>query len=206
MKKFVRFLLLLIPLLLASTAFARSGEHPSPETAPEADGISAARSQYTQISHNSPDASDGKALAQFSRRRPGFPSQHGYPRRSYSELRMDYGDGRHAAIGAAIGFGLGALASIKANTDQHANARVGAVFIFGGFGALFGAVIGGTGPFLHARRVYRPSWPGDDEDGDRRSGDKDVPPRESIPTMSVLRQQVGAKAQPAPSSETLAAP
>jgi phosphate/sulfate permease len=53
---------------------------------------------------------------------------------------------RHAAIGALIGFGLGAALGAKANKDQHVGARIGAPILFGGFGALIGAVIGGSHP------------------------------------------------------------
>jgi hypothetical protein len=86
---------------------------------------------------------------------------------------MEHGDARHAAIGAAIGFGLGALIAIKVNADQHQAATAGAVFIFGGVGAVFGGLIGGShaGPFAFARRRrdYQPFAPEEDEESDRHS-------------------------------------
>jgi hypothetical protein len=151
--------LLLLPVLLASAAFAQNGDGQVAVTARGIDQVEAARGQYMQTSNISPDTNDGKTLAQLPRRGPGmpFPRQRGYPRGIYATSWMDHGDAGHVLVGAAIGSGLGALVGVKANKDPHPGATAGAVVIFGGLGALMGGLIGGSHPMLHARRVYRPS-------------------------------------------------
>jgi len=54
------------------------------------------------------------------------------------------GNGRHALIGALIGFGIGAALGAKGNRDPHA--RVVAPILFGGAGALIGAAVGASHP------------------------------------------------------------
>lgn len=177
-KRFSFLSFLLASLMLASSAMAQMTNDRKTETEQEArsiDEISAARSQYTQTPDISPDANDNKTLAQLPRSRPGMaiPLHRGYPNGGYQTAWMDHGDARHAAIGAAIGFGLGALIGIKVNADQHQAATAGAVFIFGGVGAVFGGLIGGShaGPFAFARRRrdYQPFAPEEDEESDRHS-------------------------------------
>jgi hypothetical protein len=177
-KRFSFLSFLLASLMPASSAMAQMTNDRKTETEQEArsiDEISAARSQYTQTPDISPDANDNKTLAQLPRSRPGMaiPLHRGYPNGGYQTAWMDHGDARHAAIGAAIGFGLGALIGIKVNADQHQAATAGAVFIFGGVGAVFGGLIGGShaGPFAFARRRrdYQPFAPEEDEESDRHS-------------------------------------
>jgi hypothetical protein len=54
------------------------------------------------------------------------------------------GNGRHALIGAVIGFGIGAALGAKGNKDPHA--RVTAPVLFGSVGALIGAAVGAGHP------------------------------------------------------------
>ena len=82
-------------------------------------------------------------------------------------------NGRHVAIGALIGFGLGAAPGAHAKTDQHLRAGIGAIFAFGGIGALLGAVVGAGVLPMHARNPRR-----------RCPGQKrtiSVPPRLRVP-------------------------
>jgi len=115
---------------------------------------------------NQPTASDNATLTQLSSRRPSppFPHRGGYPRSAYPGMWMPEGSGRHAVIGAVVGFGLGAALGAKANTDQHAGATARASVLFGSFGALLGAVAGHGFPSLQARNRRRsPGSAGDDE-------------------------------------------
>jgi len=75
-------------------------------------------------------------------------------------------NGRHVAIGALIGFGLGAALGAKGNTDQHPGVGVKAALLVGGVGALLGAAIGSGAHSFHAlSRHRRTPWP-DEEDED----------------------------------------
>jgi predicted permease len=73
------------------------------------------------------------------------------------------GDSHRAAIGALIGLGLGVAMGIKVNTDNHAGAQIAAPLIFGGLGAMLGAVAGGSIMPLHSRNTHRPIGPEEDQ-------------------------------------------
>lgn len=178
--KHIPFLLfLLASLMVASVALAQTMPAQTTEgrltetekDPPSSDAISAARSSYTPDVKGeglSRYAGDGMT-AQLSRDRPTrpVPPHHGYPRGSYRTPWMDHGDAGHAAIGAAIGFGLGAALAAKANTSPYPGATARAIFLVGGLGALMGGVIGGShgGPFAfaHHRRTYPPARREDEE-------------------------------------------
>lgn len=80
-------------------------------------------------------------------------------------------NGRHAAIGALIGFGLGAAIGAKANQDRHPGAGVAAAFIVGSVGAGLGAVVGCGVPSFHAwsHRRHVP-WPDEGDEEANRLG------------------------------------
>ena len=168
--------LVLTVLVLASNAMAQTATARPLEIANEranSESITAARNQYTNNANaerTTRNTDDSMQLAQLSRRAPR-PSQHAHTPGYRRPPRMDYGDGGHALIGAAIGFGLGAAIGAKATTDSHPGATVGAVVLIGGLGALIGAVVGGNHggphPFAHHRRMA-PSL-GTDVDVDRNA-------------------------------------
>jgi hypothetical protein len=174
--------LVLAVLVLTSHAAAQTATPRSVEIANEtanSESIAAARNQYTDIANVegiTRDSGDSMQLAQFSRR-PPRPPQHAHPPVYRQPPRMDYGDGKHALIGAVIGFGLGAAIGAKANSDSHPGATVGAVVLVGGIGALMGAMDGlnhgHSYPFAHHRKIP-PSW-GKDENLDRNA-DSTRPP------------------------------
>ena len=85
----------------------------------------------------------------------------GRPGYGYPGYWTQAGDSRHAAIGALIGLGAGVGLAVGAYSDP--NKRVVGSLIFGGFGALIGAVVGRGIPAYHRRR------PWDDEDGEDAS-------------------------------------
>jgi hypothetical protein len=192
--------LLLAPVLLASVALAQSADGQAATGAAGEESIAAARSQYTQTADIPPDANDGTTLAQLPRRGPGmpFPPQHGYPGRPYQTPWMDHGDAGHTLIGAAIGFGAGAAIG-ACGSDSSGTTRGGRVIIGGVIFAVIGGFIGGSHPWQHARRVYRPSGLEDDEESDRRSHSK---AREGDPEPSASGRHV-SPGQPA-SAETMA--
>lgn len=206
---------LLVSLIFVSNAAAQVAMAQSPEletitNSRDADAVAAARNQYTHneavddpkhSGTNPSDKADGKTtLAQLSRRGPGlpYPRSAGYPGAGSARMWQP-SSGRHAAIGALIGFGLGAAVGAKANTDQHEQARVAAPLIFGGFGALFGALVGasipdGPGWRFHRRRP----WSDEEEDemgssskahrSDQRAGAQFVPSKPAADQQGITKQ------------------
>jgi hypothetical protein len=168
--------LVLTVLVLASNAMAQTATARPLEIANEranSESITAARNQYTNNANaerTTRNTDDSMQLAHLSRRAPR-PSQHAHTPGYRRPPRMDYGDGGHALIGAAIGFGLGAAIGAKATTDSHPGATVGAVVLIGGLGALIGAMVGmnhgRSYPFAHHRKI--PPSLGNDEDSDRNA-------------------------------------
>jgi len=152
-----------------------------------ADRIGVARSQYAQTNDLTPGASDHITLAQSSRRGPGvpFPRRGGYPRAGYGGMWMSEGSGRHALIGALIGFGMGAAIVAKGNGGVRAS------LAFGTLGAGIGAAMGFTIPPLPSRNPYQHGWPDPDED---EWGSRAKP----VPTKPEATRQTAAL-QPAPS-------
>lgn len=95
----------------------------APADPSESRGIAAARTQYTQTAEVSQRQENvDNTLAQLSRRGRGtpFPPRRGNPnRRRPQPLWMDHGGASHAVVGAAIGFGLGALLGAKVQTSTQ---------------------------------------------------------------------------------------
>jgi hypothetical protein len=122
-----------------------------------ADGVRAARSQYTVPDIASPNQDEPLTLAQYSRSGPRgpVPRRAGDPRASYPQMREPSGNGKHALIGALIGFGIGAAVAAKGH------ASVGATVAFGTLGGAMGAAFGAMGPPVPSRNRYRRPW--DDE-------------------------------------------
>ncbi len=146
-----------------------------------ADRISAARSPYTQPEEA---LNDGAAnLAQFPGRQSGPPSSRcgGYAR-PYPGMWRGSVNGRHIAIGALIGFGIGAALGAKANQDPTPGATVKASLLFGSVVGVLGALIGQGAPAY--ARLKRPRQRGTD----RHSADQDemalavpAPPGQPVP-------------------------
>ena len=168
--------LLTAPMLIASMTLAQSSNSQTEDKSSPA--IALARCQYTatddscrgQGTSDNPDP-DTKAMvaqSQFPRRMPRPPMRPPrppmtHPRAGYPGMWMEPTP-RHAAIGALIGFGLGAAAGAKANTDQHPGMGFKAALFGGGIGAMLGAVIGAAIPSFHSRDPYRyDPWPDEDE-------------------------------------------
>jgi hypothetical protein len=179
MKKLVAFCLLLItPAMLSAQSGAVNLEDQRAEKDTRSiDSISVARSQYTETSDISLDASN-PTLAQLGRGGPGrpLPPQRGYSRGTYPTPWMDHGNIGHIFVGAAIGFSVGA--ALGADRSARNGTPVSGGIVIGG--ALFGLLGGCVGKAVgdlqglhywsaHRKRTYRPSWPEHDEQSDRSS-------------------------------------
>jgi hypothetical protein len=166
----------LFTLLLISSAAAQTADSQIASGSLEEDAIAAARIPYPKDETPSVNAADKVLTAQTGddskddrdtlaqmRRRPSRPlsPRPRYPHRSYPNPWVEPGSGRHAAIGAVIGFGLGAAVGARANTDQHPGAGVRASLLVGTFGALIGAAVGyGVPPMQRwAANRHRHRWP-----------------------------------------------
>lgn len=178
-------LLLLALLLVVSSALAQTGDSQGTTDLPNADlpnkdlprQVALARCAYdatedvcASMNRPSPEARDASGdttLAQDPQRIPGPPAHPrppmGRPRPAFPGMWREEGNPRHAAIGALIGFGLGAALGAHANRDQHPGVGVRAAFLVGSIGAVLGAAVGYSTPPIRARRPYRRGpWPDED--------------------------------------------
>jgi len=162
MKHSTRFFLALAFLLPLSGAVAQIPDSQSGVRSVAADepshAITLARCQYTPEDNACSDASGQSSsretaretLAQMSRR-AGPPMARG-PMRYGRGYRSSFsGNGRHAAIGALIGFGIGAPLGAKANKDPHRGVTLKASLLVGFIGSGLGAAIGAGHPSFRAR-------------------------------------------------------
>lgn len=125
------------------------------------DSISAARSHYTQdatAQASANDADPGTVIAQYSRRPVLPPRPHAVRARgNYGSAWADHDHG-HAVIGALIGLGAGVALASTVPSNHHPQAKVGAVVLFGSFGALIGGVVGANHgrsyAFAHRSRMH----------------------------------------------------
>ncbi len=141
------FVSLLLTLTALPCAWTQTGEAQTANYRPPAKEILAARIPYTQHADLACCSGGDQPLSELAQRSPLplLPPQMRYPRRrGYGGMWRQPGNGRHALIGALIGFGIGAALGAKANQDRHA--RVLAPILFGGGGALIGAGIGASHP------------------------------------------------------------
>src|SRR5258708_2672000 len=165
--------ILLASLLLAASASAQTADsQATPSGASEVDGIAMARSQYAETADIARDSNAKTILAQFQRRGPGapIPPRRAYPRReSYGTTWAGYGDARHVAIGAAIGFGVGATFGAIGSIRNRGSVGDG-ILLGGSLCGLFGAAIGashaGYSSFARHRKMHQQSRQ-EDEEADR---------------------------------------
>lgn len=168
------------------------------DDSPSAYRILAARSQYALA-----DASDQRhdsALAQVSGQPPAprFPQGPGYPPPAYAGMWAPEGNGRATAIGALVGFGLGAAAGASANTD--ARSRVAASLLVGSIGALLGAAVGHAASVFPVRRPSRSGWPYDEA---RNSHHKAWPQAAKLREPGAVRSRSRGRPDPAAGRSSL---
>ena len=161
-------------ILVTLSAVAQSTGFLDPKDVPTS--IAAARCQYAQTDEACVNA--GPTLAQIPRPIPGPPMHPPrppmrYPRGGYPGPWFEP-NGRHAAIGALIGFTVGAIHPNDGTVRGH--------MALGLIGGLLGAAIGAGSPSFHARNHYRHGpWP--DEEDEVASGSKSAKP-DSAPAIA----------------------
>jgi hypothetical protein len=140
-------LFLLLMLSVVRCAWAQAGVGQTPNEGPATEKIVVARCAYTEHEGIAGCSGAGGRRSELMHRRsaPLIPPDIRYRRvQGYGSMWRQPGNGRHALIGALIGFGVGAALGAKGNQDPHA--RVVAPVLFGGGGALIGAAIGASHP------------------------------------------------------------
>jgi hypothetical protein len=130
-----------------SFAWAQDGHGQTANDSLAAEEILVARNPYTEHEGVPCCAGETQTPVEIAQSRPASVvlPQIRYPRgRGYERTWRQRGNGRHALVGALIGFGLGAAIGAKGNQDQHTRARVVAPILVGSAGALIGAAIGAS--------------------------------------------------------------
>lgn len=129
---------------------------------------------------NPPDAP--ATIAQVGPPGPPF-----YPRRPMPRPRAGYSrpwprtyEDHHSAIGALIGLGAGV--GLACGTSSDPNKRVVGSLIFGGFGALIGAMVAHPLPAFRSQRRY--AWPNEEADPEE---DAAFQPRPKIPQKTTQK-------------------
>ena len=181
MNKAVKRLVFLTSLLCA-VVFASSGLAQEPAPNQESDvpaEVAVARCAYASVEGVCAVAPPSDAAAapgtrdtvsQFRGRMPGPPIRAArppriYPGGGYPGVWASNGGGRQTLIGALIGFGLGAAAGAKANTDPHPGAGATSAVLGGCFGALLGGFVGHSiAAFPTARHRHLPVGRPDEAD------------------------------------------
>jgi hypothetical protein len=168
--------LTILVLLPTSAAMAQTADQRAADELPA--WVAAARCQYTtadaacigskKSGRESINTNDETTVAQLQRRIPGPPGRArqllGYPP-AYSGMWMPSPSGRHAAIGALIGFGLGAAVGAKGTGGARVTLTSGVL------GGLLGAAFGCMTPAVHVRSPHRRGrWPYDEDELASNSG------------------------------------
>jgi hypothetical protein len=187
----------LMSLLLASVALAQAGSPDAPD-APQPQPSVAPRSEPTPAARTGSSGED--RLISQARQYPRGPRGPMGPHRGHAYPGFPPPPGL-SPVGALIGFGVGAAAGAGNANDGTVGAHVALGLIGGGLGALIGGAIGAVAnPFLHARRVYRPSGPNDDEEAALRPSTRKVHSERSVPAKADSPSQPTALEGAAPLS------
>ena len=187
---------LAVPLLFGSLSLAQAD---ADSFAASTSAVAKARCQYSQADdvcsrpeNSAPVASSAKTdstLTQLPQRFPG-PSRPprrrpvGHPGVAYAPMPMPTASGRNVAIGALVGFTVGAIAPQNAS----GRARIGVGLI----GAAFGALIGAAIPSVPSYHLHRHRWPDydDDELASRPPTAKSPSQRPEPPTVLAAQPKV----------------
>ncbi len=169
---------LLALLFVALSVGAQTRDSQSDASANDfSSSVTAARCRYTPADKACLTGNGEDTLAQFSRHGgpPMLPPRPVRYSRGY-EPAWGPGNGRHAAIGALIGFGLGAAIGAKANTDPHPGATVKASLLVGIIGTGLGAAVGAGTPAFRALNLRRRRpFPGNQQDDDDQVASQSKP-------------------------------
>lgn len=197
--------LLLSSILLASSALAQNSNAFDTSLPADSGLVEVARGPYVRpennpFSVNNSTGEENKTLAQFPQRPPSPlypPPQMRPPRGSYPGMWSSPVGDHHTAVGALIGFGVGATAgaligaSKADSSNRGATALIGSL-LFGGLGAPFGAAVASfPSPQFHR---YRP-W--EDEGYDQLgSRHKHHSPNREVSNREVSSREVSSARAP----------
>jgi hypothetical protein len=167
MKNLTVISLLLVTLLLGSMALAQAGIAAVPEAPQPQSSVSAERSSTPAKTGSGAD----ELLSQYRQYRrfprgPMYGPSYGSAYRPKPSLPP--------VVGALIGFGIGAAIGAGKPVGPG-QSHVPMALIGGGFGAMFGGLIGAIAAVPHSLargRSYRPSGPEDDEEGNLPPGSR----------------------------------
>jgi len=179
--------LLVMSLLISSVALAQAGSPETPD-APQPQPSLAVQPEINPVAGTGAPGED-KLISQ-ARQYPRVPrrpmrSQRG---RAYSPGFPDLP--ALSPVGALIGFGVGAAVGASNPADGTVRGHVALALIGGTVGAFIGGAIGAAAnPFLHARRVYRPSGPDDNEEAALQSDTRKVHSERSAPAKTAPSSQ-----------------
>jgi hypothetical protein len=182
---------LLISLSLASAALAQAGSPEVPDT-PQPQSSVAAQPESSPVAGVGASGED-KLISQ-ARHYPRGPRRPMGPHRGYAYQGFPPPPGL-SPVGALIGFGIGAAAGASNCGQSTVGTHVALGLIGGGLGALIGGAIGAVAnPFLHTRRVYRPSGTDEDEEAGLRSNAKKAHPQQSVSARPAPSQPASPQA------------
>src|SRR5277367_3212148 len=163
MKHTHRFLVLLAPLLLASSALAQTAHSNATADSSKSDlpkQVAAARFAYSQAAQectpgttHAPDAGGHNTLAQMPRQYSGPMAGPPMGRPAYPGMWMSQPSPAHLLIGGLIGFGVGVGVGARNNGGVRGSIGIGALF------GLIGAGIGAGVPSFPGPRYHRSGWP-----------------------------------------------
>lgn len=160
MKRTNIVLILLAPLLLASTVLAQKGDWQAVKNLPPGTRISVKTGHLFANQCYFLSATDDQLVCErvlHGRRRmiiPPIPNDAVYERSKVRRVRLERGEVVNGLAGAGIGAGIGA--ALGASGGNGTLTRGGGALLIGSIGALMGGMYGSTGgTVIHGRVVYR---------------------------------------------------
>lgn len=189
-------------ILLCAVTVARAQEDPKTAAMQDSTSIASARCAYVLDAACLPmSPTDREASA--AQRTPGprmrpRPMPIGPPYGRYPDVWAEPGSGRHALVGAIIGFGLGAAIGAKGTSNAPGANRPAASILIGGIGGLLGAAVGyGTPSFPRRNRYRRGPWPDEENQNAQNRGatgpaSVPPPPKSLLPSPPPGRAALGS--------------
>jgi hypothetical protein len=181
---------LLMALLFGSVALAQAGNPETPD-APQPQPSVMVQPEINPVAGTGASGED-KLISQ-ARQYPRVPRRPTGSRRGSAYSPGYPPPPALSPVGALIGFGVGAALGASGPGDGTVKGHVALGLLGGTLGALIGGAIGAAAnPFMHARRVYRPSGPDDDEEAALRSDPRKVHSERSVPAKAASSSQPSA--------------
>jgi hypothetical protein len=178
---------LLASLLFASVALAQAGSRETPD-APQPQPSAMVQPETNPVAGTAASGED--RLISQARQYPRVPRRATGSRRGTAYSPWYPPPPALSPVGALIGFGVGAALGASGSADGTVKGHVALGLLGGTLGALIGGAIGAAAnPFMHVRRVYRPSGPDDDEEAALRSDTRKVHSERSVPAKAASPSQ-----------------